>query len=199
MGSRRLPYGEGRQALVNAAIKLVAREGMPRLTYRSLTAEAGVSQGSLRHHFPHLIGVLEAALESCLDVSKSYLARPKRQGDELLGHMIQMMHERPEIPAFLTEVYVFARHTPELLEIVQRHQTSYRNRVRVSLEAAGLSVDDELIDAVLAIGDGLMYQRVIFGPSHAEVTERQVSGAQRLLMALLFKEQVGAISKHLSA
>lgn len=195
--SRRLPYGEGRQALVNAAIKLVAREGLPRLTYRSLTAEAGVTQGSLRHHFPHLIGVLEAALESCLDVSNSYLARPKRQVDELLGHMIQMMHEQPEIPAFLAEVYIEARHAPELLEIVQRHQANYRNRVRISLEAAGLAVDDEVIDVVLAIGDGMMYQRVIFGHAHEEVTQRQVSGTQRLLLALLFKEQVGAISKHL--
>lgn len=195
--ARRLPYGEGRQALVDAAIRLVAREGMPRLTYRSLTAEAGVSQGSLRHHFPNLIAVLEAALESCLDVSRSYIARPQGPLEALLAHMARMMRERPEIPAFLTEVYMVARHTPELLEIVQRQQQNYRDSVRRSLEAVGVAADDELVDVVLAIGDGLMYQRVIFGPDHEPVTARQVSGSQRLLLALLFRQRVSALGEQL--
>lgn len=195
--ARRPGYGEGRQALVDAAIRLVAREGVPKLTYRSLTAEAGVSQGSLRHHFPHLIGVLEAALESCLDVSRAYMAQPNEQLQGLLAHTARLMHDRPEIPAFLAEVYIVARHTPELLEIVRRHQQHYRDRVEAALAVVGLTVDDALVDAVLAMGDGLMYQRVIFGEGHEETTRRQVAGSQRLLMALLFKERVGDIGRHM--
>lgn len=164
---------------------------MPRLTYRSLTAEAGVSQGSLRHHFPHLIGVLEAALENCLDVSRTYMSRPKKDLHGLLANLAIMMGERPEIPRFLTEVYLVARHTPEMLEIVQRHQEGYRERVQNALTELGLVVDIELVDTALAMGDGLMYQRVIFGEQHEAATRRQVAGFQKLLLSQLFKERVG--------
>lgn len=195
---RRLAYGEGRQALVDAAIKIVARDGMPRLTYRSLTAEAGVSQGSLRHHFPHLISVLEAALESCLDVSKAYMLLPKTDLNGLFANLAQMMNDRPEIPCFLVEVYTVGRHTPELLEIIQRHQDSYRERVEHSLVSLGLQVDLELVDTVLAMGDGLMYQRVIFGEQHEPALRRQVEGFQKLLLSQLFRERVESLGQKLN-
>jgi hypothetical protein len=143
------------------------------------------------------VAVLEAALESCLEISRSYLERPRTDVAEVLSHLVQMTRERPEVPAFLTEVYVFARHAPELLDIVQRQQNSYRQRVRASLESTGLKGDDDLIEVVLAIGDGLMYQRVIFGEGHTNATEAQPRGAQRQLMALLFQQRVGSLSQEL--
>lgn len=183
-GAERLPYGEGRSALVDASIRLVAREGLHRLTYRSLTAEAGVTQGSLRHHFPHLVAVLEAGLEQCVAVSAAYASRPIDKIDDLLVHMIDLMREQPDVLGFLAEVFVAARHRPELYALALRHQETYRVRVREAVEAAGASMDDSLIDLIVAVGDGIVFQRVVFGEAWAPVTERQVSGSGRLLSLL---------------
>ncbi len=183
--SARLPYGHGRQALVEAAVRLVARDGLSKLTYRSVTAEAGVSQGSLRHHFPNLLALLEAALEWCVEQSQTYMAEVPRVED-LLMHFTAMMDEIPDLPVFLTEVYVSSRTNPGLAAIVRRNQDVYRARVRSVLIEAGVAGDiDELVDAVVAMGDGILYQRVVFGSDWAEITDRQVAGSRRLLRHLV--------------
>ncbi|MGW0817224.1 TetR/AcrR family transcriptional regulator [Streptomyces viridiviolaceus] len=180
-----MPYGEGRDALVAAAIRLVAREGLGRLTYRSLTAEAGVSQGSLRHHFANLTGVLEAALEHCLLLTESYARKASGSLEDLFAHLADSLREHPEIPAFQTEVFVGARHQPELREMALRHQEAYRARTREALAASGAPVDDELVEVVAAMAEGIVYQRVVFGEEHAERTDRQISGSRRMLAALV--------------
>ncbi|GAA3889373.1 TetR family transcriptional regulator [Leifsonia kafniensis] len=182
--STRLPYGQGRQALVEAAVRLVARDGLTKLTYRSVTAEAGVSQGSLRHHFPNLLALLEAALEWCVELSQSYMSDLPRV-EELLDHFTKMMDDNPDMPVFLTEVFVASRNSPELGAVVRRNQDVYRARVRTVLGKAGVADDvDELVDALVALGDGMVYQRVVFGQEWSAVTDRQVAGARRLLRQL---------------
>ena len=56
-------YGQGRRKLLDAAARLVAREGSARLTLRELAKEAGMSHNSIYRHFqsvedmmPTLIG-----------------------------------------------------------------------------------------------------------------------------------------------
>ena len=44
-------YGGGRDALIEAAILVVAREGLRGLTIRSVAAEAGVTRGLFCSHF----------------------------------------------------------------------------------------------------------------------------------------------------
>ncbi|MER6976314.1 TetR/AcrR family transcriptional regulator [Streptomyces carpinensis] len=179
-----VPYGEGRQALVEAAIRLVARDGLAKLTYRSLTAEAGVSQGSLRHHFPNLTGVLEAALERCLEVTHTYLGRQSESLEDLFAHFVDSLQEHPEIPAFQAEVFLKARHESELQELARRHQRAYRERAYDALVASGVRPDDELVDVIVALAEGIVYQRVVFGASYAPVTKSQVAGSRRMLSAL---------------
>lgn len=43
---KRLHYGEGREALLNAAVHVVARGGLRKLTYRAVAEEAGSPTGS---------------------------------------------------------------------------------------------------------------------------------------------------------
>ncbi|MFJ9587882.1 TetR/AcrR family transcriptional regulator [Streptomyces acidicola] len=180
----RLPYGEGRQALVEAAIRLVARDGLAKLTYRSLTAEAGVSQGSLRHHFPNLVGVLEAALEHCIEITHTYLRQRSESLEDIFAHLVDSLQEHPEIPAFQAEVFLGARHEPELQELARRNQRAYRERACDALAASGVRPDDELVDVIVALAEGIVYQRVVFGASYAPVTKSQVAGSRRMLSAL---------------
>src|SRR3546814_15020576 len=65
-------YGEGRQALITKAVRLVARGGLGKLTYRSLAADAGVTVGAVQHNFRSMNGVLESGLEFCMDKSRGH-------------------------------------------------------------------------------------------------------------------------------
>lgn len=183
-GRTRVAYGEGRDALVDAAIRLVARDGLGKLTYRSLTAEAGVSQGSLRHHFASLVGVLEAALQRCLQVSYTYLSRPSGSLEDLFVHLVDSMREHPEIPAFQTEVFVGARRRPELRQVILTHQEAYRHAVRAALDGSIVPPERDLVEVLVAMAEGIVYQRVIFGEGYQSVTEHQIAGSRRVLAAL---------------
>src|SRR5438552_12981604 len=55
-------YGAGREALLDAAIRVVARRGLRHLTYRAVAAEAGVTHGLVAHHFGSRDALLLAAL-----------------------------------------------------------------------------------------------------------------------------------------
>src|SRR3954452_8454336 len=47
----RRSHGPGRQALLDATVRVVARKGLRGLTYREVAAEAGVTYGLVSHHF----------------------------------------------------------------------------------------------------------------------------------------------------
>ena len=48
---RRVEYGTGRQEVLEAAIHVVATQGLRGLTFRSVAAEAGVTHGAVQYHF----------------------------------------------------------------------------------------------------------------------------------------------------
>ncbi|MFI8632379.1 TetR/AcrR family transcriptional regulator [Microbacterium sp. NPDC077663] len=178
----RIPYGEGRQILIEAVIRLVARDGLSRLTTRSLTAEAGVSQGSLQHHFPTMPDILGAALEHCVSITLSHVGRPTSIAsvfDELEG----AFRSYPEESAFQTEVFLEARRHPALLEVVTRHQEAYSDNLRTIIADLGLNPDEELVQLLMAFGDGIAYEYAMVGPAQLPRIEQQVSAMRRLLGA----------------
>lgn len=54
---------ETRTKLIDAAIGLIAREGMTGATTRAISEEAGVSQGAQSHHFPQRVDLIAATME----------------------------------------------------------------------------------------------------------------------------------------
>src|SRR5690349_24381102 len=68
---RRVHYGEGREALLKAAVRVVARGGLRRLTYRAVAEEAGVTHGLVVHHFGSRDALIEAPLEHTIRTSLS--------------------------------------------------------------------------------------------------------------------------------
>src|SRR4051794_24436304 len=56
-----------RDAIVAAAVRIVAREGVAAVTHRRLAAEAGVSLSSTTWHFAAKTDILEAALRWTAD------------------------------------------------------------------------------------------------------------------------------------
>ena len=67
----RPPRGDGRVALLEAAIRVGAQHGLRGLTIRSVAAEAGVSHGLVRHHFGSRQQLVDEALEHAARMSMS--------------------------------------------------------------------------------------------------------------------------------
>lgn len=56
----RYHHGDLRQALVDAGLRIIERDGLDGLTLRRVAAEAGVSHAAPAHHFPHARDLIAA-------------------------------------------------------------------------------------------------------------------------------------------
>lgn len=87
--------------LLDAALDLVAEDGIPGLTYETLSARTGVSKGGLLYHFPSkdsLLGALTQRLveryaEAWRATTESLPDSPSR---ELKGYAIASLHNRSQ-------------------------------------------------------------------------------------------------------
>jgi AcrR family transcriptional regulator len=59
----RLTFDERREAILRAALRVIARDGFGAVTTREVTNEAGVTHGLLHHYFPSRDGLLAAAFD----------------------------------------------------------------------------------------------------------------------------------------
>src|SRR3546814_19712674 len=112
-------YGEGRQALIRTAVRLVAREGLGKLTYRSLAADAGVTVGAVQHNFRSMNDVLESALAFCMEKSREP-SRNVRTVTEFIEILADFIPVYPELPAFSVEIFLTAPNIPSLSHMVNR-------------------------------------------------------------------------------
>ncbi|MDX2235789.1 MAG: TetR/AcrR family transcriptional regulator [Hyphomonadaceae bacterium] len=75
-----------RDRLIDAAFRVVAREGLEAASVKSIAAEAGVTPGLMHYHFPCKEALMEAALRRGLEeyVEVSRARRAKHSGEALL-------------------------------------------------------------------------------------------------------------------
>src|SRR4051812_25531287 len=108
-------YGSGREALLDAAITVVARRGLRYLTYRSVAAEAGVTHGLVAHHFGSRDALLTAALQHSVQRSIDVTALRTDSGtpDDFVRGFAKMVERDPDLHAFQYEVLLEARRSPE--------------------------------------------------------------------------------------
>ena len=160
-------YGEGRRALLTAAVHVVATRGLRHLTYRSVAQEAGVAHGLVAHHFGSRDALLEAALEFSLANSVGSISADPGSGDleALFAGVVEMVQANPDDQAFQYELILEARRRPELRPQVEQVYSTYRQALRSELEAAGIHADDGLVHLVFAAVDGLVFQQVCLGDS----------------------------------
>ncbi|SDC60480.1 transcriptional regulator, TetR family [Geodermatophilus telluris] len=155
-------YGEGRQALLAAAVHVVATRGLRHLTYRSVAQQANVAHGLVAHHFGTRDALLAAALEFSLANSVGSISTEPGSGDldALFAGVVDMVRANPDDQAFQYELILEARRRPELRPQVEQVYATYREALRSELQAAGVEADDALVHLVFAAVDGLVFQQV---------------------------------------
>ena len=165
LDSQRLPYGDGRDALLAAVIDVVAEKGLRGVTYRSVAARAGVNHTLITHHFGSIEGLLAATLEWAVQrsIEETGLARVADFDEAFADALLASVSAEPELQLFQFEMLLEARRKPELKALLDRLYDNYISTVETALRERSLDTDAELSRAVFAALDGLMLQFLTFG------------------------------------
>ncbi|WP_214414664.1 TetR/AcrR family transcriptional regulator [Sphaerisporangium fuscum] len=178
-------YGAGREALLKAAVAVVARGGLRRLTYRAVAEEAGVTHGLVVHHFGSRDALIEEALAHAVRTSVSVSALESGTGEvsDLAAGLSAMVSSDPETQAFQYELLLEARRRPELLGHVRGLYDEYFDATRRELSRIlSDDADEALTRLVFAALDGLVLHQLVF--AEPGVTEAALARLRSLLRLL---------------
>ena len=122
-----MDYGTGREALLNAAVRVVARGGLRKLTYRAVAEEAGVTHGLVVHHFGSRDALIEAALEHAVRTSARTSSLEPGTGDiaDFAAGLADMVTREPAMQMFQYELMLESRRRPELLPQIRALYDEY--------------------------------------------------------------------------
>jgi len=180
-------YGEGREALLNAAVRVVARGGLRKLTYRAVAQEAGTTHGLVVHHFGSRDTLIQEALAHAIRTSLSTSALEPGTGEvtDFSAGLSEMVIADPDIQAFQYELLLESRRRPELLPQIRALYDDYfaATRRELSRILPG-GADQPLVRLVFAALDGLVLHQLVFGePESTDAAVEELRGLLRLLAA----------------
>ncbi|MFF7070305.1 TetR/AcrR family transcriptional regulator [Streptomyces pseudovenezuelae] len=182
---RRVHYGEGREALLNAAVRVVGRGGLRRLTYRAVAQEAGVTHGLVVHHFGTRDTLIEETLAHTIRTSLDTSALEPGTGkvDDFSSGVSEMVTADPDKQAFQYELLLESRRRPELLPQIRALYDEYFDATRRELNRMlPAGADRALARLVFAALDGLVLHQLVLG--EPEVTDAAIEELRSLLRLL---------------
>lgn len=154
-------YGTGKEALLRAAVAVVAAKGLRGLTYRSVAEAAGVNNTLVAHHFGSRDALIAAALDWAAEqsISASKLREAAALGHSFTESLLELLLAEPELQVFQYEMILEARRRPELAEAVSALYENYVSALAEGLSAAGLTQNVQVVARTLfASLDGLVLQ-----------------------------------------
>lgn len=178
-------YGTGRTALLEAAVRVVARGGLRKLTYRAVAQEAGVTHGLVVHHFGSRDALIEEAVTHAIRTSlrSSALDIGTGRAADFATGLPGMVDSGPELQAFQYEVLLEARRTPELLTHLRSLYEEYFDSAHEELSRIlPAPVNRGMSRLVFAALEGLVLHQLVFG--EREVTEEALTELRNLLTGL---------------
>lgn len=161
--SQRIKYGTGREALIEAAVRVVARHGLHGMTFRKVAQEAGVNNSLVAHHFGSLSSLASAALawSATTALNDSHLAGFRDSAEDYRSALWSTLSGEKDLHVYQFEMVLEASRDEEIREHIIAMYDQYTSEISRSM--FGESADDEdhaLARAVFAALDGLVLQFV---------------------------------------
>jgi AcrR family transcriptional regulator len=162
MSTGALKYGAGREALIRAAIDVVAEEGLDAFSYRKVAQRAGVNNTLISHHFGSKDQLLEEATVWAVQRSQQLadLTLASAIDARLADLVTKMAVADPNLQVFQFYMVLAARRSPELQRISSNLYESYIGLMQRVLAHAGYPDDRIAARAVFAALDGLVLQQL---------------------------------------
>ncbi|NUP73358.1 MAG: TetR/AcrR family transcriptional regulator [Sinomonas sp.] len=165
----RMRYGAGRDALLKAAIEIVAEKGLQGLTHRAVAGRAGVNHTLVAHHFGSMDGLVAAASELVVvrSLLETGLAGTADFDEGFADSMLASLAADPEIQMFQAHMVLEARRRPEIRALVERLYASYMRTIERALQERGIDTSGgshrELARVVFGTLNGLVLQFLAVG------------------------------------
>jgi DNA-binding transcriptional regulator YbjK len=158
-----------RDRILDAALEIVADEGVGRLSNRSLASRAGVSLGTLTYHFESQNDVLREALTRFVDSEAARLetitsaSESKEDPEAALTAVQALLSGESGRRLAKLELYLAAARAPELSEAAQRCFDAYDAVVAKGLASIGVDASELYVRSIVALIDGLQLRRLSLG------------------------------------
>ncbi|MBB5084498.1 TetR/AcrR family transcriptional regulator [Nonomuraea endophytica] len=157
---RRIKGEQRKRELIEATIRVVARDGVAGVSHRTVSKEAGQPATAAAYYFRTIDDLLTAALTSCMDEDAERMRRLADVDDpeEGLRALAELMCRVVAAPAHLLaeyELYLLAARRPELREPTRRWLAAVERFGRrhtddpVRLRVLAGTIDGVLMQALL--------------------------------------------------
>ena len=160
---RRLPAERRRELILEAARSVILAKGLPATSVREIALAAGVSSGTVTHHFASIDEILGAVLRLETDRVRAQLwedASGTRSAVEALLALGEgLLSQRTEVREYWSlwiDFWARAGHDRALARWQSERYQSWREHIR-DLVAAGVDADAAAVD-IVALIDGLGVQ-----------------------------------------
>ncbi|HEX2590218.1 MAG TPA: TetR/AcrR family transcriptional regulator [Rhizomicrobium sp.] len=155
-----------RVELLDAAIAVIARDGVAAASLRKVAQQAGTSTGAVTYYFANKEEMMAAVIEAQFDIFDAMLKSDDGKIDIRAGlkRWLDSLSDSESGEYIATfQLLAHARHEPTLADVYQRRYANYR-QVFASMLAKGQSDGtirtdvpaDLLADQLSAMGDGWM-------------------------------------------
>lgn len=174
-----------REALLEAAIRVVAQQGMRGLTHRAVEVEAGVPHGSTTYYFGTRRDLLVALMAHMRDRGQRAV-EPIAQGlalsladrskpvdlDAIATALVAFVDSSAEVELARYELQVTAARDPEMKQLMTEQCDVFRKMCMPIVIACGSSNPVRDSHVVQAAVDGWMLDRLTHSDPHPETIKR---------------------------
>lgn len=155
----RVAHGEGREALLEAVVRVVVRDGPSGVSYRAVAKEAGVTHGLVHYYFGTKDEMVSEAYVWALETELR--AMDLRPDDDFPERLARLTEQDMHLHLFLNEMVLDACRKPELRSIVRRMFDDVFRTVNAALEAAEVPTTPARARVIFAAIAGLTVQRMV--------------------------------------
>ena len=170
---RRLKGRATRRRILEAAMELIARDGVSGLTASALAQEAGISKATVFHHFERLelvpVALLDHIIEELDEVAQHH--------DDARAYLLQSGHDVLQLTArgalesrVMNALLLASQHNAEIAQRLSVLSRMYRDHMAARLQRLCPQLSsperaEEVADIAVAAVDGLAIHMVLTGES----------------------------------
>lgn len=159
-------------ALLEAAVAIVAAEGLRGLTHRAVDSRAGVAPGSTSYYFRTRHALLQGVVELIAeqeqdDIDQATLAPEladapvlSQAADLMAGVLAQWLGPARQRTKVRLEIRLLATEQPELAQALGPLRERFLQQGRLVLKSVGSAAPEENAQLILAFVEGLTYDGV---------------------------------------
>jgi DNA-binding transcriptional regulator YbjK len=165
---------ERRRTILDAALRVISRDGVGATTHRAVAAEAGVPLGTVTYHYGSIDNLLESALRwfageetTRLRTVADDLAGRRAAPDEIAAAIVGELATEPQaaaLPQF--ELYLEAARRPSLRAAARECLAAYGAVAEAALRAGGSPRAEEGALLFVAMVDGLALHQMATDRDH---------------------------------